>query len=121
MLFRTCNVKKNIKCVFLITKYINLEFLDKKDYNVLSLKNFFLKSESELVALLLQIPGQGGIPAEEDGDLPLPLLLDLGEYLVPVGSTGVSSGFQAGHKVTLFLEYKIVKSQSFLNYDYYKR
>ena len=71
---------------------------------MVSSENLFLEGEPELVALLSEDPGEGGGPAEVDGHLAHPLLLDLGEHLVPVGSTGVRSGFETGHKVTLFLE-----------------
>ena len=70
-----------------------------------ALKNFFLEGESELIALELQNPAQGGVSTEEDGHLAHLLLPDLGEHFVPVGSAGVGSGLQAGDQVSLFLKH----------------
>ena len=69
-----------------------------------ALKHFFLERETELIALELQDPAQGGVAAEEDGHLAHLLLPDLGEDLVPVGSAGVGPGLESGDQVSLFLE-----------------
>ena len=43
---------------------------------------------------------------KEDGHLALPLLLDLGEDLVPVGSACVRPRLQSGHQVSLLLQHE---------------
>ena len=68
------------------------------------LENLLLERESELVALQLEDAAEGGVAAEEDGHLALPLLLDLGEHLVPVGSACVRPRLQSGHQVSLLLQ-----------------
>ena len=68
------------------------------------LENLLLERESKLVALQLEDAAEGGVAAEEDGHLALPLLLDLGEHLVPVGSACVRPRLQSGHQVSLLLQ-----------------
>ena len=68
------------------------------------LENLLLERESKLVALQLEDAAEGGVAAEEDGHLALPLLLDLGEHLVPVGSTRVRPRLQSRHQVSLLLQ-----------------
>ena len=67
------------------------------------LEDLLLECEAELVALQLENAAERGVSAEEDGDLALLLLLDLGEDFVPVGATGVGPGLEACHKVPLLL------------------
>ena len=76
---------------------------------VINLEDLLLEGEAELVALLPEYPGQGGVAAEEDGHLAHPLLLDLGEHLVPVGPARVGPRLQAGHKVSFLLKNKSVE------------
>ena len=68
------------------------------------LENFFLESETELVALELESSAEGGVAAEEDRDLPPLLLPDLGEDFVPVGAAGIGPGLEASHQISFFLE-----------------
>ena len=68
------------------------------------LENLLLERESKLVALQLEDAAEGGVAAEEDGHLALPLLLDLGEHLVPVRSTCIRPRLQPGHQVSLLLQ-----------------
>lgn len=82
---------------FLLTKhFINIHDDDLED--------FLLEGEAELVTLGPKDPGKGGVTTEEDGDLAHPLLLDLGEDLVPVRTSSISTGLQASHKITFFLK-----------------
>ena len=69
-----------------------------------ALKNFFLEGESELIALELQNPAQGGVSTEEDRHLAHLLLPDLGEHFVPVRAARVCSGLESGHQISFFLE-----------------
>ena len=69
-----------------------------------ALKNFFLESESEFIALQLEDPAEGGVATEEDCHLAHLLLPDLGEDLVPVGSAGIGPGLESGDQISLFLE-----------------
>ena len=68
------------------------------------LENLLLERESKLVALQLEDPAEGGVAAEEDGHLALPLLLDLREHLVPVWSACVRPRLESGHQVSLLLQ-----------------
>ena len=69
-----------------------------------ALKHFFLEGETELIALELQDPAQGGVAAEEDCHLAHLLLPDLGEDFVPVGTTSVGPRLEASDQISLFLE-----------------
>ena len=67
------------------------------------LEHFFPESKAEIVAFLFQNPSKHGISAKEDSHFALPLLLDLGEDLVPVWPPRVGSGLEPRHQVPLLL------------------
>ena len=79
------------------------------------LENLLLEREAELVALQLEDAAERGVAAEEDGHLALPLLLDLGEHLVPVGASCVRPRLQSGHQVALLLQDEIrIRSENYI-------
>ena len=75
-----------------------------------ALKNFFLESESEFIALQLEDPAEGGVATEEDCHLAHLLLPDLGEDFVPVGTTCVGPRLESSHQISFFLEYKRINN-----------
>ena len=70
----------------------------------MELEDFLSKDESKFVALLPQHFCQNWISAVEDSDFTLALFPNLGENLVPIGSAGVRTGFQARDQISFFLQ-----------------
>ena len=86
------------------TLVFNLNLIKPNIDSRARLENFFLESETELIALELENSAEGRVATEEDRDLPHLLLPDLGEDLVPIGPARVGPGLEAGHQISFFLE-----------------
>ena len=82
------------------------------------LKVFFSVVKLVLVALLFEDLSELGRAAEKDGDLALLGLSNGGEHLVPVGTTSVGAGLQAGDQIALGL--KILIYLEFCNFELYE-
>jgi len=66
-------------------------------------EGFLSKAESELIAFVSKNSGKLRRSAVKDRDLPLFFVLELLEYLVPVGTTGVRPRLQSRDEISLLL------------------
>ena len=77
-----------------------------KDFHLFStdfLKDLLAKFEAELAALGSQYLGHRWVAAVEHRDLPLVLLFQLVEHLVPIWPPGLGPRLQSSYEVSLFL------------------